>query len=105
MSDTQYYPCKKCGGSGVVWRHSHVMGGKCFSCHGTGKKRRMKRVKVWSKYWQVSCPADGTVYNKPDCFFSTEAEAQEFAKAVAPMHLSELVVKERQTYKIVSTPR
>ena len=105
MSADKYYECKKCGGSGVVWRHSHVMGGRCFSCSGTGKKRRMKREKVWSTFWQVSCPAEGVIYNRRDCFFATEAEALEFAKEVACMHLSELVVTKKQTYKIVSTPK
>lgn len=96
-----YYECKKCGGTGIVLGCKHVLGGTCFSCNGTGKKRRVKKTKVVSQVWQVSCPAEGFVY---DLLHKTQEEAQGFASQVAEMHLHPVVVTPRETYKIITEP-
>ena len=96
-----YYECKKCGGSGVVLGCKHVLGGTCFSCNGTGKKRRVKKTKVVSQFWQVSCPAEGFVY---PTLHKTQGEAQAFASQVAEMHLHPVSVSARETYKIITEP-
>tara|TARA_R110000868_G_scaffold61494_1_gene186789 strand:+ start:13081 stop:13266 length:186 start_codon:yes stop_codon:yes gene_type:complete len=31
-------PCSRCSGSGRLSYYSHVKGGECFACHGTGVK-------------------------------------------------------------------
>jgi hypothetical protein len=31
--------CPKCGGTGYIRQYSHVSGGICFHCNGTGKHR------------------------------------------------------------------
>lgn len=32
--------CKKCNGKGHIMGYAHISGGVCFSCMGSGKKRR-----------------------------------------------------------------
>tara|TARA_R100000657_G_C4584831_1_gene45696 strand:- start:111 stop:413 length:303 start_codon:yes stop_codon:yes gene_type:complete len=98
---TQYYECKKCGGTGIVPGCKHVLGGTCFSCNGTGKKRRVTKTKVVSQCWQVSCPAEGFTY---PTLHKTEGEAQAFATQVAGMHLNPVEVSARETYTIVTKP-
>ena len=97
----QYYECKKCGGTGIVPGCKHVLGGTCFSCNGTGKKRRVTKTKVVSQCWQVSCPAEGFTY---PTLHKTEGEAQAFATQVAGMHLNPVEVSARETYTIVTKP-
>ena len=29
--------CPKCLGHGVIRAHSHILGGECFACRGTGE--------------------------------------------------------------------
>lgn len=33
------YPCYRCGGLGKIQIFSHVLGGVCFACQGTGKQK------------------------------------------------------------------
>ncbi|WP_063664749.1 hypothetical protein [Aliivibrio fischeri] len=44
--------CSRCGGDGKVV-HMHVMNGICFKCKGTGKTRKMKRVRVIDTWFSV----------------------------------------------------
>lgn len=34
-----HYPCSRCSGSGKLAGFSHVVGGVCFKCGGSGKQR------------------------------------------------------------------
>lgn len=42
VEDAEVYPkhvCPKCGGTGHIREYSHVSGGICFHCNGSGKAR------------------------------------------------------------------
>src|ERR1700747_1402532 len=32
------YACSRCNGKGIISAFSHVIGGTCFKCHGSGKQ-------------------------------------------------------------------
>ena len=45
------YECLRCGGEGNLWQYTHVLGGTCFKCNGSGSvllknKRRVKPLVV-----------------------------------------------------------
>lgn len=40
------YDCPRCAGSGWISHFSHVIGGKCFRCHGAGKLDRKPVVSI-----------------------------------------------------------
>lgn len=84
--------CNKCGGEGNLFMFSHVKGGVCFSCKGTGKKHTKKRIKIISTVYAVSCEE---VNYKP---FKTEKEALEFSEEVQEMHLEKVTVLKKETY-------
>lgn len=37
------YPCWRCEGKGRIQAYSHVVGGTCFKCHGTGRQKTKPR--------------------------------------------------------------
>lgn len=84
--------CQKCSGKGVIFTFSHVKGGVCFSCNGTGIKTVMKRKKVTFMTHRVSC--EGTDYG----FINDESEANELASQVQPMHLDAVKVECVESY-------
>ena len=85
--------CNKCGGKGELFNFSHIKSGVCFSCNGTGIKHNVKRTKIYSNVWVVSC--EGTEWSK-----LTEASANDFAEEVSPMFLETPVITKKQTYTI-----
>jgi len=85
--------CNKCGGEGKLFNFSHIKSGVCFSCNGTGIKHKVKRTKIYSDVWVVSC--EGTEWRK-----LTEASANDFAEKVSPMFLEAPVITKKQTYTI-----
>jgi len=85
--------CNKCGGEGKLFNFSHIKSGICFSCNGTGIKHKVKRTKIYSDVWVVSC--EGTEWRK-----LTESSAIDFAEEVSPMFLDIPVITKKQTYTI-----
>ena len=89
--------CGKCSGKGRIFSVSHVKGGVCFACNGTGERHTVRRTKVYADKWTVSC--EGTTYRP----FDNQADANTFADDVAAMHLEPVQVEKSQTYTIVTT--
>jgi hypothetical protein len=85
--------CNKCGGEGKLFNCSHIKSGVCFSCNGTGIKHKVKRTKIYSDVWVVSC--EGTEWRK-----LTEASANDFAEEVSMMFLEAPEITKKQTYTI-----
>lgn len=88
--------CNKCGGKGELFNFSHIKSGVCFSCNGTGIKHSVKRTKIYSDVWVVSC--EGTEWVK-----STESSAIAFSDEVSPMFLDIPVITKKQTYTVSHT--
>jgi len=68
------YPCSRCDGKGVVWGFSHVAGGICFKCGGTGKQTGKPNT---STYWTVHFPAtvaEPTAFTGPDFVYTKQAK-------------------------------
>ena len=36
--DSNDFPCSRCEGRGKIGAYSHVLGGVCLKCHGTGRQ-------------------------------------------------------------------
>ena len=85
--------CNKCGGEGELFNFAHIKSGVCFSCNGTGIKHKVKRTKIYSDVWVVSC--EGTEWRE-----LTEASANNFAEEVSIMFLETPVITKKQTYTI-----
>lgn len=49
------YPCERCGGTGTIRGFSHVLGGVCFKCGGSG--RLPGQAPRRSEKWAVHLPA------------------------------------------------
>lgn len=55
------YECPRCSGSGWIECFSHVIGGKCFRCHGTGKVDRKPVVTI--KWAVLGTDANGNRFH------------------------------------------
>lgn len=54
------YDCSRCLGRGKISGYSHVIGGTCFKCHGTGKQKTKPST---SKTWAVLDSKGKHAYN------------------------------------------
>jgi RecJ-like exonuclease len=50
--------CGKCSGTGHINAFSHIAGGVCFMCGGTGKVTLKAREQSWEHKWPVIPEAD-----------------------------------------------
>lgn len=64
MTD-KLYPCSRCDGEGRVKSFSHVLGGVCFKCGGSGKQKTKPRESVkWAVFGHCrKTGRAGIVYN------------------------------------------
>jgi hypothetical protein len=92
--------CNKCGGEGKLFNFSHVKSGVCFSCNGTGIKHKVKRTKIYSDIWVVTCEGAEWRYAPHGVRDLTEETANQLAAEVAPMFFDTPVVTKKQTYTI-----
>lgn len=73
------YPCSRCSGSGTIQGFSHVVGGVCFKCHGSG---RQKGKPSTSTPWVVLSRDRATGEPKHAYNVSAKSAEQAVAKAL-----------------------
>lgn len=62
----QASPCKKCGGEGKISAYSHIRGGVCYACEGTG---------LWGPDWRSeSKPERFTLMGQPVLIFHVKGD-------------------------------
>lgn len=81
------YACSRCDGKGRIGGFSHVLGGVCFACKGSGRqKSRPTKSEKWAVFAKETATGVWTrIYNAtaPSAKKAIERAATHYAKASA----------------------
>lgn len=89
-----YYPCPKCDGKGEISAFSSVLGGVCFCCGGSGRKRGKAPVKA--QRWSFCANGKAYVHRK--------AKTEQAALTAAQVFFSNSPSEELRSAKVTVRP-
>ena len=89
------YPCSRCAGTGRLNVFSHVLGGTCFKCNGTGTQRHKPAAPSvkWAVFGHGSASGDSRrLFN-----VTAKSEAEAILKARKAYDGASVLFKEENT--------